>query len=159
MTSEVIAGIPGIGFVASIDNPRPMEMVMNASASLFLRRALMLDAAASGATGLLMLPGAGVLESLLALPAPLLRGAGLMLVPYVAFVVLVATRTNIAASAVGIVIACNAAWTVASFAVLASGAVTPNMLGTLFVAGQALAVAALGALQYVALRRSPAVTA
>ena len=82
---------------------------MNASASLFLRRALMLDAAASGATGLLMIAGAGVLESLLALPAPLLRGAGLVLVPYVAFVVLVATRANIAASAVGVVIACNAA--------------------------------------------------
>jgi hypothetical protein len=51
------------------------------------------------------------------------------------------------------------AWTVASFGILASGMVAPNLLGTLFVAGQALAVAALGALQYMALRRSPAVTA
>ena len=131
---------------------------MNAS-SLFLRRALMLDAAASGATGLLMLAGAGMLESLLALPAPLLRGAGLTLVPYVAFVVIVATRASISASAVGVVIACNVAWTVASFAILAGGLVAPNMLGTLFVAGQALAVAALGVLQYVALRRSPVVPA
>ena len=131
---------------------------MNAS-SLFLRRALMLDAAASGATGLLMLAGAGMLESLLALPAPLLRGAGLTLVPYVAFVMIVATRASISASAVGVVIACNVAWTVASFAILAGGLVAPNMLGTLFVAGQALAVAALGVLQYVALRRSPAVPA
>ena len=131
---------------------------MNAS-SLLLRRALMLDAAASGATGLLMLAGAGMLESLLALPAPLLRGAGLTLVPYVAFVMIVATRASISASAVGVVIACNVAWTVASFAILAGGLVAPNMLGTLFVAGQALAVAALGVLQYVALRRSPAVPA
>ena len=41
----------------------------------FLRNVLMLDAAASGATGLLLVAGAGVLEDLLGLPVALLREA------------------------------------------------------------------------------------
>ena len=53
-----------------------------------------------------------------------------------------------------IVIARNAAWTVASIALLFSGAVTPNLLGEAFVAMQAIAVGALGELQYIGWRRS-----
>jgi hypothetical protein len=133
------------------------EVVMSrAVTSIVLRRALMLDAVASGLTGAIMLAGAGMLEGLLDLPAPLLRGAGLVLVPYVAFVAAVATRPHIAAAAVWSVIACNALWTAASFALLASGAVIPNVLGVAFVAGQAIAVAALGGLQYIALRQPAA---
>jgi hypothetical protein len=120
------------------------------SSSVFLRRALLIDAAASGATGALMIAGAGGLEGLLGLPATLLRGAGLVLVPYVAFVAIVAARARISVPAVWAVIACNALWTAASFALL--GFVAPTTLGTVFVIGQALAVAALGALQFVALR-------
>jgi hypothetical protein len=45
------------------------------------RRALIADAAASGATGLLLLAGAGLLDRLLGLPTAFLRGAGLLLVP------------------------------------------------------------------------------
>ena len=52
----------------------------------FMRNALALDAAASGATGLLLLAGARWLEDLLGLPVALMRGAGLILIPYVAFV-------------------------------------------------------------------------
>lgn len=131
---------------------------MSSTASHFLRRSLLIDAAASGLTGALMLVAGGVMEELLDLPASLLRGAGLVLVPYVAFVAFVATRPQISSSAVWAVIAANALWTVASFAILAGGLVAPNSLGTAFVVAQALAVAGLGALQYVALRRShPAV--
>jgi hypothetical protein len=123
------------------------------SSSVFLRRALLVDAAASGLTGALMLAGAGMLTDLLGLPAALLRGAGLVLVPYVAFVAIVAARARISAAAVWAVIACNALWTVASVALVIDGFVTPTALGTAFVIGQAVAVAALGVLQYVALRR------
>lgn len=69
--------------------------------SIFLRRALLLDAAASGLTGTLMLAAAGLLEGPLGLPAGLLRDAGLVLIPYVAFVAVVATRARIAAGASG----------------------------------------------------------
>jgi hypothetical protein len=120
--------------------------------SVFLRRALVVDALASGLTGALMLVGGSTLAPMLGLPAALLQGAGLVLVPYVAFVTIVATRAHISTPAVWAVIACNAAWTVASVAVLIDF-VTPTALGTAFVIGQALAVAALGGLQYIALRR------
>ena len=123
------------------------------SSSVFLRRALLVDAAASGLTGALMLAGAGMLTDLLGLPAALLRGAGLVLVPYVAFVAIVAARAHISTAAVWAVIACNAVWTVASVALVIDGFVTPTALGSVFVIGQAVAVAALGVLQYVALRR------
>jgi hypothetical protein len=123
------------------------------SSSVFLRRALLVDAAASGLTGALMLAGAGMLTDLLGLPAALLRGAGLVLVPYVAFVAIVAARAHISTAAVWAVIACNAVWTVVSVALVIDGFVTPTALGTVFVIGQAVAVAALGVLQYVALRR------
>ena len=121
--------------------------------SVFLRRALVVDAIASGLTGALMLVGAGALQDLLGLPAALLRGAGLVLIPYVAFVAIVAARAHISIPAVWAIVACNVAWTVASFALLIDAFVTPTALGTIFVIGQALAVAALGALQCVALRR------
>jgi len=94
-----------------------------------------------------------MLTDLLGLPAALLRGAGLVLVPYVAFVAIVAARARISTAAVWAVIACNAVWTVASVALVIDGFVTPTALGTVFVIGQAVAVAALGVLQYVALRR------
>src|SRR5262245_5318232 len=52
----------------------------------FLRYVLWSDVIASGATGLLMIAAAGGLESFLGLPSTLTREAGLILVPYVAFV-------------------------------------------------------------------------
>jgi hypothetical protein len=127
----------------------PKEDVM----SVFLRRALVVDALASGLTGALMLVGASTLAPMLGLPTALLQGAGLVLLPYVAFVASVAARTHISTPAVWAVIVCNVAWTVASVALLIDGFVTPTALGTVFVIGQALAVAALGGLQYMALRR------
>jgi hypothetical protein len=45
-------------------------------------------------------------------------------------------------------------WTLASIALLFSGAVTPNLLGEAFVAIQAIAVGALAELQYLGLRKS-----
>jgi len=53
-----------------------------------------------------------------------------------------------------IVIAGNAAWTLASIALLFSGAVTPNLLGEAAIAMQAIVVGVLAELQYIGLRRS-----
>ena len=52
--------------------------------STLLRYALIGDAVASGATGLLMAGGSGLLAGLLGLPEELLRVAGLVLLPYAA---------------------------------------------------------------------------
>ena len=74
----------------------------------FLRYVLIADAAASGATGALMIAGAGFLSGLLALPAGLLFEAGLILVPYVLLVAFVASRQIIPVKPVWFIIACNA---------------------------------------------------
>ena len=120
---------------------------------VFLRRALVLDAVASGATGLMMIAGAGLVEGLLGLPAALLRGAGIVLVPYVAFVIYTGTRETISLPAVWAIIVANALWAAASALLLVSGWVAPTALGTAFVIAQAVIVALLGELQYMGLRR------
>ena len=127
--------------------------------STFLRRALLADAAVSGATGLLMLLAAEPLADLLRLPAALLRYAGLVLLPFAAFVAWLATREGAAPRPlVWAVIATNALWAVDSVVLLLTGWIAPNGLGVAFVIAQALVVAAFAELQYLGLRRpaSPA---
>ncbi len=100
-----------------------------------------------------MIAGAGLVEGLLGLPAALLRGAGLVLVPYVAFVIYTGTRETISRPAVWAIIVANVLWAAASAFLLVSGWVAPTALGTAFVIAQAVVVALLGELQYMGLRR------
>ena len=127
--------------------------------SSFLRRVLMLDALASGATALLLLGAAGYIDDLLGLPVALMRGAGLVLLPYVAFVALVATRERLEPAAVWAIIVSNGLWAGASCLVLVSGMVAATGLGVAFVLAQAVVVAVLGELQYLGLRRAPVAAA
>lgn len=120
----------------------------------FLRSALLGDAAASGATGVVMALGAGFLTDLLALPEPLLRGAGLLLLPFAAFVAFLGTRESPSRGAVLAVIAVNAAWTAGSVLLLVGGWVAPTALGVAFVVFQAIVVAAFAEAQVLGLRRS-----
>ena len=122
--------------------------------SLLLRRALFADAIFSGLSALLLSFGAGLLASLLNLPETLLRETGLFLIAYAALVGWLGTRQAMPKVLVGIVVAGNAAWAVASIALLFSGAVTPNLLGEVFVALQAIVVGIFAELQFVGLRRS-----
>jgi hypothetical protein len=122
--------------------------------SVFLRRAILADAIFSGASALLLTFGAGALALLLNLPEALLRETGLFLIAYAALVGWLGTRQSMPKALVAIVIAGNAAWTIASIALLFSGAVTPNLLGEAAVAIQAIAVGAFAELQYIGLRRS-----
>jgi hypothetical protein len=126
---------------------------MFAHNSSLLRTALVLDAVISGATGVLLAAGAGLLGDLLSLPQGLLRYAGLSLLPFAAAVGYVATRETLSPSSVWTVVSVNAAWVVASVALLVSGSVSPNALGVTFVLVQAVAVAALADVQYFGLRR------
>ena len=122
--------------------------------SLFLRRAILADAVFSGASAMLLSFGAGALAPLLNLPEALLRETGLFLVAYAALVGWLGSRQSMPKALVWTVIAGNAAWTVASIALLFSGAVTPNLLGQAAVAMQAIAVGVFAELQYLGLRRS-----
>ncbi|HTB04761.1 MAG TPA: hypothetical protein VK804_30190 [Bradyrhizobium sp.] len=127
--------------------------------SLFLRRAFLADASASGAMAVLLTLGAGPLASLLDLPETLLRGTGLFLIAYTVLVGWLATRQSMPKLLVIIVIAGNAAWTVVSIGLLFSDALTPNLLGQVFIAAQALVPGVLAELQYIGLRRSGGVVA
>ena len=122
--------------------------------SAFLRRAILGDAIFSGASALLLGLGAGALAPLLSLPEALLRETGLFLIAYGALVGWLGARPSMPKLLVAIVITGNAVWTVASIALLFSGAVNPNLLGEAFVAAQAIAVGVIAELQYIGLRRS-----
>jgi hypothetical protein len=75
-------------------------------------------------------------------------------VPYVALLVLTARRQSVARIVIIDIIAINALWVAASFALVVSGAIEPTALGAAFVSAQALMVALFAALQFIGLRRS-----
>ena len=127
--------------------------------SSLLRRALQADAIFSGTSGVLLSLGAGELAPLLNLPEALLRGAGLFLIVYAAFVGWLGTRAGSPKILVAAVVAGNAAWTLSSIGLIFSGAVTPNLLGEAVLAAQAIAVGILAELQFLGLRRSGATVA
>ena len=127
--------------------------------SLFLRRALLADAVFSGISALVLTLGAGMLASLLSLPDALLLETGLFLIAYAAFVGWLGTRQSMLKPLVAIVIAGNAAWTLASIALLFSGAVSPNLPGEIAVVAQAIATGVFAELQYVGLRKSSSAVA
>ena len=114
---------------------------------------LFVDAAVSGAAGILMAAGAPFLSPLLGLPENLLFWAGLLLFPFVALLIAVARRGKASRLILIDIVAINALWVAASFGLLISGAVQPTMLGYAFVIAQALAVALLAELQFIGLRR------
>lgn len=127
---------------------------MSVTVTPFLRNALNADALISGAAALLMMGGASLLSPFLELPASLLFWAGLALVPFVAMLVVVARRETVSRLVLIDIIAINALWVVGSFALLLSGMVSPNLLGILFVAAQAVTVGLFAELQFIGLRRA-----
>jgi hypothetical protein len=122
--------------------------------STFLSRALLADAVFSGVSAVGLTLGAGLLAPFLNLPEALLRETGLFLIAYTALAGWLGTRSSIPKVLVLIVVAGNAAWTLASIALLFSGAVSPNLLGEIVVVAQAIATGVFAELQYVGLRRS-----
>jgi hypothetical protein len=122
--------------------------------SLFLRRALLADAIFSAVSAVLMTIGAGALAPLLNLPEALLRETGLFLIAYAIFVGWLGTRASLPKALALIVVMGNAAWTLASIALLFSGMVSPNLLGEIVVVAQAIATGVFAELQYIGLRKS-----
>ncbi len=120
--------------------------------TLFLRRILALDSLSCLALGLAMGLGAATLAPLFGLPEPLVRIAGLALLPLGAFIFWLASRPAPPPALVWVVILGNVGWTAESFVVL--GQSQPTGLGTAFVAAQAAAVLGLAALEYVGLRKA-----
>jgi hypothetical protein len=119
-----------------------------------LRRALLLDAAASGAMGALLLVAAGPLESRLGLPASLLYWVGALLIPFAGLLIWIASLAPPPHGVVRAIVGGNALWVVASVLLLASGSVAPTRLGVLFVLAQAAAVALFAYLEHDGQRRA-----
>lgn len=124
--------------------------------SLTIRPVLLADAAITGATALLMLAGASPLGDLLELPVALLAGAGLALIPYVAFLAWLARHDAPPRSGVLAVITLNTGWAVGCIYLLFSDQVAPNALGIAFIAINIIAVLVFAELQVMALRSIPA---
>ncbi|MGE0501427.1 MAG: hypothetical protein AB7I79_07135 [Rhizobiaceae bacterium] len=127
---------------------------MDVKITPYLRNALNADAAVSGAAGLVMAAGAGLLSPVLALPSGLLVWAGVALAPFVVLLLVVASRSKAPAAIMVVIIAINVLWVFGSVALLMSSAVSPNVLGMVFVATQAIAVALFAQLQFVGYRRA-----
>jgi hypothetical protein len=131
----------------TISTPSP-----HSPSRLSLRNLLLADAATCAAMGLALVLGATALAGLTGLPAALLSYAGLGLLPIAAVMLLVALHPALLPAGAWVVIAGNAAWVIASLALLVTGWVAPNTLGIAFVVVQALAVAVLAKLEHGALR-------
>lgn len=121
----------------------------------FLRLALLGDAAATGAMGLLLVTAAEPLAPLLGLPTTLLHGAGFVLLPYAAFVTWAGTRETPPRWTLRAAII-NLLWAADSALLLAAGPVSPAALGTAFVLAQALTVLGFAVMQWSALRQAKA---
>ena len=115
--------------------------------------ALRLDAVVTGANGLAYLVAAGPLSDLLGLDASFLRGIGLFLLAFTAFLWRVSARTAPAAGAVLAVVAVNVAWVLGSLALAALGHGSPSTAGTVWAVLQAAVVGVFAELQILALRR------
>jgi hypothetical protein len=96
---------------------------------------------------------------LLQLPVELIREAGIILLPFAAFVGFVASRREPARIAVWAIIAMNVVWVVDSIVLLFTGWVAPNVLGYSFVIAQAAVVLVLADFEFLGLKRSTAVAA
>jgi hypothetical protein len=122
--------------------------------SSLLRLALLADAAASGAMGVLMAAGGDLLAPLLGLPPQLLLWAGLALIPFAALVGWAGTRQAPPHGVAKAIVAINLAWVTGSAVLPALLPAAPTALGLAFVTAQAVAVLALATLQWVGLGRA-----
>ncbi|MFI6905297.1 hypothetical protein ACIBKY_28825 [Nonomuraea sp. NPDC050394] len=119
-----------------------------------LRFALRLDAIGTGANGLLYLGAAAVFGGMFGLPAALLYPIGVFLAAFGAALLVLAARPAISKAAVGVAMAINVLWVLASAEALIAGWFPLTALGTALVIAQAAAVAGFTALQYAGLRRA-----
>jgi hypothetical protein len=119
-----------------------------------LRLALRLDAAASGALGVLLAAGGALLDDLLGIPAGVLVPVGGFLILYAAGLWLVGSRSPVSRPAVWVVAIGNLGWVAASVVAAAAGWWSPTAAGTAFVLVQAAAVVVFAELQLSGLRRA-----
>ncbi|MBA2451834.1 MAG: hypothetical protein H0V47_01580 [Chloroflexia bacterium] len=123
------------------------------SRPLSLRQVLLADGVVSGVFGILLLTAAGPLSDPLGLSVAFLRWTGLMLAPFAAVVLYLATCEAIPRRGVSTIVGINVLWVLASLLLLLTGWIDQSGLGTAFIVAQAALVALFAELQFVGLRR------
>ena len=120
--------------------------------SPLLRNVLIVDAAFSGASGIVLAAAATPLAAAFGLPHGLVLGAGVFLLPYAVFVGALGLWAMLPRGLVWFVVAGNALWVIESLVTLAQTA--PTQLGVAAIVAQATVVAAIAAGQWIGLKRS-----
>lgn len=128
----------------------------NENPFIFLRRALFLDAGASGLSGILFLLGAGILAEPLGLSVGLMRIIGLSFVPFVLLVGWAGMQERPGAGVVWTIIVLNALWVAASLLLVVGNWLELTFLGNSFVIIQGVAVGLFAELQFIGLRKTAA---
>ncbi len=118
-----------------------------------LRQLLIIDAVFYATSGLAYLLAGGPLESLLGVDAGLLRPVGAFLVAGGLPVVLLARQTEISPVASLAIVTANILWAAGSLLILILDALSPTLLGGIWIAAQAVGTGALAGAQNWALRR------
>jgi hypothetical protein len=129
------------------------------NASPLLRRALLADGLMGIASGSLLILLNSWYANLLALPGDLLLGAGLTLLPLGLFLMWMGSQETVSRRLVWVVLAINAMWAIDSLVLLFSGWISPNLLGQVFIIGQAALVLLFLELELIGLKRSEPVLA
>lgn len=119
-----------------------------------LRLALLADAGLAATAGLGLALGAEMLATPLGLPVPLLRGAGLLLLPLAALAAWLGRGETVPRGALRLLVGLNLLWVLDSLLLLLSGFVTPHGLGMAFVLAQAALVLDLALFQWWAGRKA-----
>ena len=122
------------------------------ASSRFLPRVMAADALSCAATGALQLGLADALSQWTGLPAALLTGTGVFLLPWALLAAWIARRPVPPRRPIGLVAIGNLAWAGGCGALLTSGPVTLTAWGVAWVLAQAVVVVGLAALQWRGLR-------
>ncbi|MGE0797596.1 MAG: hypothetical protein AB7G13_27070 [Lautropia sp.] len=112
-----------------------------------LRVLLAVDALTCLLTGTVLVLATSPIADLTAIPAALLHGAGLALLPIAAFMAFYTTRGRVPGWALSVIVLGNALWVLASVLLPLTGSIRPNGLGWIFLLGQAAVVAVLAVLE------------
>ena len=139
MTTDTIT--PASGRVAALRKAGLLRVVLTA------------DAVVTAANGLVYLALGSIIDAPLGLPAALLHATGAFLLLYAAAVGFVATRPVVPRAGAWASVVLNAAWVLDSALVLAFGSYSPTTAGSVWIALQAVVVAAFAVLAALALRR------
>ncbi len=118
-----------------------------------LQPVLLLDAIGSGGSAVFLLAATGWLSLHLGLSTSLLRGAAVILIPFVVVLLVAVLAGARSRPLIGAIVAFNVLWIVASLGLLLFGGASPTALGVSVVLVQAAMVAVVALLQYAGITR------